>query len=151
MKPKDFHGERVVGAVLDQTDVAILRLLAENARLTWKEVGEQVHLTGQAVAGRIARLQDLGVLKAFTVALDQEKLGRPVLAFVTVFMKSTDHDGFRAFLASRPEVEEAFRVSGEGCYWLRVRCATQGDLTALLDQMLRFGNCRVNLNLGRVK
>lgn len=137
--------------MLDQTDLAILRLLSANARLTWKEVGEQVHLTGQAVAGRIARLQDLGVLKSFTVEIDQERLGRPLLAFVTVFMKSTDHEGFRTFLAGRQVVEEAFRVSGEGCYWLRVRCADQQELTAFLDRVLRFGNYRVNMNLGQVK
>lgn len=146
-----FHGERVEREMLDQTDFAILRLLSAHARLTWKEVGEQVHLTGQAVAGRIARLQDLGVLKSFTVEVDQEKLGRPLLAFVTVFMKSTDHEGFRAFLAGQPDVAEAYRVSGEGCYWLRVRSANQQDLTALLDLILRFGNYRVNLNLGQVK
>lgn len=137
--------------MLDQTDVAILRLLAANARLTWKEVGEQVHLTGQAVAGRITRLQELGVLKSFTIEIDQAKLGRPLLAFVTVFMKSTDHEGFRALLAGIPAVEEAFRVSGEGCYWLRVRCTDQEELTTLLDRLLRFGNYRVNLNLGQVK
>ncbi|HLO01931.1 MAG TPA: Lrp/AsnC family transcriptional regulator, partial [Symbiobacteriaceae bacterium] len=146
-----FHGERVEREMLDQTDLAILRLLSTNARLTWKEVGEQVHLTGQAVAGRITRLQDLGVLKGFTVEVDQERLGRPLLAFVTVFMKSTDHEGFRTFLAGQSEVEEAFRVSGEGCYWLRVRCASQQELTTFLDRTLRFGNYRVNLNLGQVK
>lgn len=151
MKGYHFHGERVEREMLDQTDLAILRLLSANARLTWKEVGEQVHLTGQAVAGRITRLQDLGVLRGFTVILDQERLGRPLLAFVTVFMKSTDHEGFRTFLAQQSEVEEAFRVSGEGCYWLRVRCANQQELTDLLDRTLRFGNYRVNLNLGQVK
>lgn len=137
--------------MLDQTDLAILRLLSANARLTWKEVGEQVHLTGQAVAGRITRLQEMGVLKGFTVQVDQERLGRPLLALVTVFMKSTDHEGFRAFLGGQSDVEEAHRVSGEGCYWLRVRCTNQQELTAFLDRVLRFGNYRVNLSLGQVK
>lgn len=137
--------------MLDQTDLAILDLLRRDARLTWKEVGQQVHLTGQAVAGRVARLQELGVLRRFTVELDQERLGRPILAFVTMFMKSTDHEGFRAFLAGEPDVLEAFRISGDGCYWLRVRCAAQQDLTALLDRMLKYGNYQVSLNMGQVK
>lgn len=137
--------------MLDQTDLAILGLLLDDSRLTWKEVGEQVHLTGQAVAGRVARLQELGILRRFTVELDQAKLGRPILAFVTIFMKSTDHEGFRAFLAGEPVVSEAFRISGEGCYWLRVQCATQQDLTAFLDRVLKYGNYRVNLNMGQVK
>ncbi|HEY3368796.1 MAG TPA: Lrp/AsnC family transcriptional regulator [Symbiobacteriaceae bacterium] len=137
--------------MLDQTDLAILDLLKKNARLTWKEVGQRVHLTGQAVAGRIARLQELGVLKGFTVQVDGEKLGQPVLAFITVFMQSADHLSFRSFLTREPEVEEAFRISGDGCYWLRVRCSTQQELTAFLDRVLAFGNYSVNLNLDRVK
>lgn len=137
--------------MLDQTDLAILALLRENSRLQWKEIGEKVHLTGQAVAARVTRLQDLGILKGFTIAVDDGKLGCPLLAFVTMFMKSTDHERFQRLLASEPMVEEAFRVSGEGCYWLRVRCTTQGELTGLLDHMLPFGNCRVNLSLGEVK
>lgn len=137
--------------MLDQTDLAILDLLRKNSRLQWKEIGEKVHLTGQAVAARIARLQELEILTEFTIEVDDSKLGRPVLAFITVFMKSTDHDGFRRLLTNEPAVEEAFRVSGEGCYWLRVRCTTQTDLTGLLDRLLPFGNYRVNLSLGQVK
>ncbi len=137
--------------MLDQTDIAILELLRQDSRLTWKEVGERVHLTGQAVAGRIAKLQELGILQGYTIRVDEEKLGRPLLALVTVFMKSTDHAGFRRLLAAEPLVEEAFRVSGEGCYWLRVRCSGQEELTALLDRLLAYGNYRVNLSLGQVK
>ncbi len=137
--------------MLDQTDTAILGLLRENARMQWKEIGEQVHLTGQAVAARIARLQELGVLKGFTIAVDAAKLGRPLLAFVTVFMMSTDHQGLQRLLAGEACVEEAHRVNGEGCYWLRVRCATPEELTGLLDRIQAFGNCRVNLSLAEVK
>ena len=137
--------------MLDQTDIAILEILRENARVQWKEIGERVHMTGQAVAGRIARLQELGILKRFTIEVDDAKLGRPVLAFVTVFMKSTDHVGFQRMLASEADVAEAHRVNGEGCYWLRVRCASQAELTRLLDRILPFGNCRVNLSMAEVK
>lgn len=146
-----FHGERVVAKMLDKTDQAILDLLADNSRLTWKEVGERVHLTGQAVAGRVTRLQEMGILRRFTVELDHERLGRPILAFITVFMKSTDHEGFRAFLTGEPAVAEAFRISGDGCYTLRLHCATQQELNAFLDRVLKFGNYQVSLNIGQVK
>ncbi len=47
--------------MLDQTDLEILRLLAEDSRLQWKTIGERVHLTGQAVAARIRKMEDLGI------------------------------------------------------------------------------------------
>lgn len=137
--------------MLDATDRAILALLRENARLQWKEIGEQVHLTGPAVAGRIAKMQDLGILQGFTVQVDEGRLGRPVEAFVTAIMKSTNHAGFVQFLQQEPGVEEAHRTSGEGCYLLRVRAASQEELTAFLDRMLAHANYRVNMSLVRVK
>ena len=151
MRAHPFRAERKMGGMLDQTDVAILTLLRQNARLSWKEIGEQVHMTGQAVATRITKLQELGILQQFTVVVDESRMGRPLLAFVTVFMKSTDHAGFARFLQGEPAVEEGHRVTGEGCYLLRVRCADQEALTQLLDRILHWGNYRVSLTLTRVK
>lgn len=137
--------------MLDQTDLTILAYLRRDARMQWKEIGERVHLTGQAVAARIRRMQELGVLQGFTVEVDQEKLGKPILAMITVFMTGTRHAEFQRYLASQPAVEEAHRVSGEGCYWLKARVATQAELTSLLDGILAFGNYRVNMSIGQVK
>lgn len=137
--------------MIDETDQAILACLREDARMQWKEVGERVHMTGQAVAARVARLQELGVLERFTVQVDEARLGRPVHAFVTVFMSGPNHAAFQRFVQEHPAVAEAHRVSGEGCYWLRVRAADQGELTAFLDALLAHGNYRVNLSLSQVK
>lgn len=137
--------------MIDRTDQAILYLLRQDARLQWKEIGDQVHLTGQAVAARIRRMQDLGIIRGFTVQVDQARAGRPINALVTVFMKTTEHGAFRRFLAEEELVEEAHRVSGEGCYWLNVRAASQEELNGFLDRVLAYGNYRVNLSIGQVK
>lgn len=136
--------------MLDTTDRQILQLLKENSRLQWREIGEQVHLTGQAVANRIRRMEDLGVIKGYSVLLDQTKLGQTVFAYVTVFMKTTDHYQFQQFISKAPEVIEGHRISGEGCYVLQVRVASLGDLNVFLDLLLKYGNYKVNLAIGEI-
>ena len=137
--------------MLDATDRRIIELLRANARMQWQEIGDQVHLTGQAVRNRIDRLERLGVLEGYTVRVNADKLGMGVSAYVTVFMKTTDHRGFGQFVRECSLVREADRISGEGCYLLQVLAADQPALLAFLDELLAFGNYRVNLSLERLK
>ncbi|KZE79153.1 transcriptional regulator [Paenibacillus elgii] len=136
---------------LDQTDIEIIRLLRQNARIQWKEIGEKVFLSGQAVGNRIKRLEDLGIIQAYTVQVNEEKMGRSVLAFITVFMKSTNHSGFESFIHEQEAVLEAYRVSGEGCYTVKAAVSDPAALSVLLDAILQYGNYKVNLAIGKVK
>lgn len=49
--------------MLDHTDMQILEELSKNSRITMKELGEKVHLTGQAAAARVVKLEDNGVIE----------------------------------------------------------------------------------------
>jgi Lrp/AsnC family transcriptional regulator, leucine-responsive regulatory protein len=137
--------------MLDSTDLAILGLLQENSRYQWKEIGEKVHLTGPAVSLRVQAMQDAGVIENFTVSLDDAKLGRPFLAFISVFMASANHGAFHRFIREQSAIVEAHRVSGEGCYWLRARLASQEELNRLLEDILHHGNYRLSLAIDTLK
>ncbi|RJE86125.1 Lrp/AsnC family transcriptional regulator [Paenibacillus sp. 1011MAR3C5] len=139
--------------MLDKTDYAILACLQSNARMQMKEIGERVHMTGQAVANRIARLEELGVLLGYTVKLDESKLEKPFEAMVTVFLTSTSnsHAAFRKWALNEPAITELHRVTGDGCYWLKVRYSDPAGLSVFLEDMLRFGNYRVNNSLEKLK
>lgn len=137
--------------MLDQTDLAILKLLQQNSRLQWREIGELVHLTGQAVGHRIRKLEEQGIIEGFTVQVNNAKLGAIVTAHVTAFMKSTNHTAFQSFVRQREEIIEAHRISGEGCYVLKVIVPTTDELNLLLDDILQYANYRVNISLGKIK
>jgi Lrp/AsnC family leucine-responsive transcriptional regulator len=136
---------------LDNTDYEIIKILQKNSRIQWREIGEQVHLSGQAVGSRIKRLEENGVIRSYTLQVNQEKLGKPLLAIVTVFMKSTNHKGFINLITNEQIIEEAYRISGDGCYCLKIISSGQSELTDLLDRILQYGNYRVNLSMGQVK
>ncbi|MBC2578831.1 Lrp/AsnC family transcriptional regulator [Clostridium sp. DJ247] len=137
--------------MLDQTDFHILSLLKKNSRIQWREIGELVHLTGQAVANRIRRMEDLGVIEGYTINLNQNKLGKNLIAFITVFMKTTDHLSFQNFIKEKPEVLEGNRISGDGCYLLKVNVSNEEELMNILDEILSYGNYRVNISIGKIK
>lgn len=137
--------------MLDSTDIQILKTLKDNSRLQWREIGEQVHLTGQAVANRIRRMEDLGVIKGYSVNIDPARLGQNIFAYITVYMKTVEHHLFQEFIKESSAVVAAHRVSGEGCYILQVRMASMDELNHFLDALLRHGNYKVNMAIGEVK
>lgn len=136
--------------MLDQTDLDILQALLRDSRQQWKTIGEEVHLTGQAVASRIRKMEEMGVIEGFTLKLNLRKIGYHVTAFIIVFMKSANHQKFLAFLVGQSCVEEAHRVTGEGCYWLKANFAEQEELNGFLDQLLEHANYRVSLSLKQI-
>lgn len=59
---------------LDETDLEILDLLAEDARRPYREIADEVDLTPPAVSDRVARLEDQGIIEGFTIDVDREQL-----------------------------------------------------------------------------
>ena len=136
---------------LDNIDIQILQLLTQNARIQWKDLGEMIHMSGQAVGNRIKKLEDSGAIKAYTVMVDEIKLGLTYTAFITIFMKTTNHEVFKQFILSQNEIVEAHRISGGGCYHLKVKVDLQESLNALLDKILEFGNYELYLSINEIK
>ena len=136
---------------LDNIDFQILRLLSENSRIQWKDLGRQIHMTGQAVGNRIKKLEDGGVIKAYSLLVDETKLGIPYTAFIIIYMKTANHDSFKQLMNDRKEAVEVHRVSGEGCYHIKVKVGSQELLNQFLDKILEFGNYAVHLSIQEVK
>ncbi|EMT50438.1 transcriptional regulator [Brevibacillus borstelensis AK1] len=136
---------------LDQTDYQILRLLTENSRIQWKDLGGQIHMTGQAVGNRIKKLEESGVITAYSLIIDEMKLGLVFTAFVIIHMKTANHDSFIRFITDQNEVVEAHRISGEGCYHLTIKVSSQDQLNLFLNKLLDYGNYSLNLSIQKIK
>ncbi|RXT03958.1 Lrp/AsnC family transcriptional regulator [Ammoniphilus sp. CFH 90114] len=136
---------------LDKIDFQILQILMANSRIQWKDLGEQIHMTGQAVGNRIKKLEENGVIKAYSLIIDEMKLGFSYTAFVIVHMKTANHDLFIRFIQDRGEVVEAHRISGVGCYHLKIKVKSQEQLNHFLDQLLEHGNYSLNLSIQEMK
>lgn len=137
--------------MLDETDKLILALLTKNSRMLLQEIGEEVHLTGQAVRNRINKMEKLGIIKGYTIKIDSNIFGEKLIAFITIFMKTTDHAAFHRYIESNALITEANRISGDGCYMLKVIASSQDEIVGLLDEILMFGNYKLNLSIEKIK
>src|SRR4051794_12221448 len=136
---------------LDNIDFQILRLLSESSRIQWKDLGAQIHMTGQAVGNRIKKLEESGVIKAYSLIVDDMKLGLTYTAFVIIYMKTANHDSFIRLMNERNEVVEVHRVSGEACYHIKIKVSSPEQLNLFLDKILEYGNYTEHLSIKEVK
>ena len=109
-------------STLDRTDLRILRELERDARISWRELGEAVHLSPTSAADRVRRLERHGVIEGYTVRVDPDALGRTVQAVVDVKLGPGDVEEFEARLAQRDEVTFAAYVTGTADYSINVAC-----------------------------
>lgn len=136
---------------MDEIDFQILELLKENSRKPWKEIGESIHMTGQAVGNRIRRMEEEGIIEQYTIAVNELKIGKSIQAFITVFLKSNHHLEFQKYLKGNPDIKEVHRISGEGCYIMKASISDQSALNNTLDEILKYANYRVNISIGKIK
>ena len=108
---------------LDETDIRILQLLQENARLTNKEIADKLYKTATPIFRRIKRLEDEGYIKNYVAILDNHKIDRGLMAFTLVQLKDHSKEGLNHFeqeIIQHPEVLDCYHMSGVYDFILRV-------------------------------
>lgn len=108
---------------IDDTDLAILRVLQENARVTIKEIAEQVHLSATPVHERIRRLERTGVIQQYVALLDRAKLGKGLMVICYVSLRQHNNTAGARFIESilaMNEVLECLTISGQFDFMLKV-------------------------------
>ena len=127
-------------AELDETDREILGLLQRDSRRSFAEIAKAVSLSAPAVKRRVSRLEDVGVIRGYTLQVDHAKLGRPLDAFTELrFSGSTSVDAIAAIATEIPEVETVFTIAGDpdALVWIRVRDVA--ELKRVIDRLRRSG------------
>lgn len=108
---------------LDQTDIAILRLLQKDAEMTNKEISYLLNKSVATVHDRIKRLKELGYIKRVVAILDRKKLNKGLIAFSQVLLNDHAASTLSAFekeVVKFPEVMECFQMSGTFDFILRI-------------------------------
>ena len=116
----------------------MLRLLADHGRMSWADLGREVDLSPPAVAERVRKLEEAGVIEGYAARLDPGTLGLEVLAFVWVSADAPQaHDALLRWSDERPSVQECHSLAGRHDYLLKVRCRDTADLERLVRGDLR--------------
>jgi Lrp/AsnC family transcriptional regulator, leucine-responsive regulatory protein len=134
------NDRRVQPPELDGTDSEIIRLLRDDARRTFADIGARVGLSSPAVKRRVDRLEELGVITGYTAIVDHAKLGRPLQAFTELrFAGNLPVDEIAGIAEDIPEVQTVFTTAGDpdALAWIRVRDVD--DLKRVIDLLRRSG------------
>ncbi|GAA4320360.1 Lrp/AsnC family transcriptional regulator [Compostibacter hankyongensis] len=111
---------------LDEKDLAILRLLQEDAKITVREIATRVHLSTTPVHERIKRMEEEGVIRQYVALVDHTKVGKGLMVICYVSLKEhSKQAGARFIRAVRglDEVVECYNISGEFDFMLKVVAA----------------------------
>jgi Lrp/AsnC family transcriptional regulator, leucine-responsive regulatory protein len=120
---------------MDAKDAEILRVLQKDSRTPYVSLGASVGLSANAVADRVRRMQRAGVIRSFTIDVDESAAepGRLVVFIDVTLRPDTKAEQFERAVRRLPDVVEAMHVTGGGDYLLRAHVAD----VARLDRLLR--------------
>lgn len=121
---------------LDELDRRLLHRLMRNGRATWADLAEDSGLTAPAIAQRVRRLEERGVIQQFAAWVAADTL-LPVAAYVGVTLGGADHQEFREAVRALDFVQECSHVASSDDYVLKVRCASVSELEEAVTATLR--------------
>jgi len=125
--------------LLDPTNLRLLAALRERPRLPMTELGRRVGISSPAVAERVRRLAEAGVIRGYRLDLDPVALGLPLAAYVRVRPNPGQLERIAALARSIPEVTECHRITGEDCFILKLLFPAMDQLDRVLDRFLAYG------------
>lgn len=124
---------------MDNTDIKIINILQDNCKTSTREIGQMVGLTAPAVAERINRLKDAGVIEGFHAQINETLLGNHIGAFMLINVPPKEYASFCKFCEDNPAIVEHHHIVGLNNVLLRVRVGDAQELEVLLRQIRKYG------------
>jgi Lrp/AsnC family transcriptional regulator, leucine-responsive regulatory protein len=132
---------------LDEIDWQILSILQVEARISFKELGQRIGLTGTAIAERVRKLEDESIIEGYSIKLNREKIGLPIMAFFKLRVNADSCKQMRELATALPEVIAAHRVVGNEHYILQVVLPSMQHLESIMEKFLPLGSVDVSIIL----
>jgi DNA-binding Lrp family transcriptional regulator len=124
---------------VDPFDLKLLAALQDNAAATNGELAELVGLSASQISRRRQALEEAGLIQGYCAILDREKLGLSILVLIHVSMATHSPDNatnFRQLVLERPEILEAYALTGDADYVLKIVVGSLKDLAHLVNDVL---------------
>ncbi|WP_347921787.1 Lrp/AsnC family transcriptional regulator [Pontimicrobium sp. SW4] len=136
--------------MVDKTDYRIIEELNKNARVSFADIGRQIHLSASSVRERIQKLEDLGIIKGYKLELDNSKLGLGMEVFIMLKLFSGKLKIFISDINSFSEIKESYRVTGSHNIHMKVVLKNQMHLQQFIDKLINYGDPTTHLILSEL-
>jgi len=130
---------------IDPTNLRLLEELQSDARLSLAELGRRVDLSPPAVAERLARLEEAGVVTGYRVEIDPRALGWALAVIIRIRPAPRELSKVAELARRTPEIVECHRVTGDDCYVMKAHVREVEDLEELIDRFAVYGQTTTSL------
>jgi len=118
-----------------------------DARVSFAELGRRVGLSTPAVAQRVRRMEDEGIIRAYRAEISPALVGLPITAFIRMSIVGDVLAKLTARVRSMPEIVECHRGTGEDSFIMKVNVVSVGHLEDVIDHLTPFGTTSTSLIL----
>ena len=124
---------------MDARDWQLLKLLQTDARTTFAELGRRVKLTPPAVAERVRRMEDQGVIEGYTARVNLAAVGRGMRVFLRVQVLTKEYPKFIRTAQTLRAIEECHHITGGESFLLKAAVRDVAELEQLIEKLSVFG------------
>ena len=124
---------------LDEIDHKLLAALQKDARLSYRALGRRIGLSQPAVADRVRRLEEAGVLTGYRAGIDRPRAGLPLTAFLRVTCTGDKFRAIHRLAEELPSVLECHHVTGAACFMVKIAATDLAGLERTIDRFREHG------------
>ena len=128
-----------VDPTIDRTDWRLLEELQRDGRASYADLARVVAMSPSAVAERVRRMEEAGVIAGYRAVVDPERVGLQIMAMVRLRYPTGNYRPFHALLDGTPEIIEAHHVTGEDCFVLKVLTRSMRHLEEVTGRISGLG------------
>lgn len=126
-------------ALMDLYGRKLLDELQRNARQSLAELSRRIGLSPTATAERLRQMEDIGIIRGYSVNVDRDALGLEVMAFIRMSCSGQNYRRLLDFIQTLEEVRECHHLTGSDDFLLKVTTTNMADLEALIEALLPYG------------
>ena len=136
--------------MLDSLQWHILTALQQNARASFAAIGRKIGLSPPAVAERIKRLEDSGVISGYWTEVSHKEVGYQLKAIITLRAFMGKLKPFLDHVKKLEEVVNCYRITGNENIIMEVVLRDQSHLEQFIDKLIQYGETRTHIILSEV-
>ena len=130
---------------VDETDLQILSLLRDNARISLKAIAEQTYLSSTAIAARIEKLERNGYIEGYYTRVNSGSFGLTIKAYISLEVEPIQKQEFYPYIRSCPNVVECDCVTGDYSMLIKVVFASTTELDRFIGELQHFGKTKTQI------
>ncbi len=137
-------------SIIDELNWKILECLQANGRESFASIGRKVGLTPPAVAERVKKMEDLGIIEGYKAKVSHAKTGHQLKGIITLRAFMGKLKPFLAMVPTLKEVVNCYRITGNENIVMEVVLRDQFHLEEFIDKLIQYGETRTHIILSNV-